>query len=82
VFDATHSLQLPGSQVSCSGGQPEFILPMARAAVACGCDALFLETHPDIQKALCDKNSMLPLERLEDLLVQVQAIGRAIETKK
>jgi 2-dehydro-3-deoxyphosphooctonate aldolase (KDO 8-P synthase) len=82
VFDATHSLQLPGSQVSCSGGQPEFILPMARAAVACGCDALFLETHPDIQNALCDKSSMLPLDRLEDLLVQVRVINQAIRTKR
>jgi 2-dehydro-3-deoxyphosphooctonate aldolase (KDO 8-P synthase) len=82
IFDATHSLQLPGSQISCSGGQPEFIPPMARAAVACGCDALFLETHPDIQNALCDKNSMLPLDRLEDLLMQVQAIGRAIREKR
>ncbi len=82
VFDATHSLQLPGSQVSCSGGQPEFIFPMARAAVACGCDALFLETHPDIQSALCDKNSMLPLDRLEDLLVQVRAIDQAMRVKR
>jgi 2-dehydro-3-deoxyphosphooctonate aldolase (KDO 8-P synthase) len=82
VFDATHSLQLPGSQVSCSGGQPEFIFPMARAAVACGCDALFLETHPDIQNALCDKNSMLPLDRLRDLLVQVRAIDQAMRVKR
>jgi 2-dehydro-3-deoxyphosphooctonate aldolase (KDO 8-P synthase) len=82
VFDATHSLQLPGSQVICSGGQPEFILPMARAAVACGCDALFLETHPDVSQALCDKNSMLPLDRLEDLLNQVMAIRQAIGEKR
>ena len=82
VFDATHSLQLPGSQVSCSGGQPEFVLPMARAAVACGCDALFLETHPDIKSALCDKNSMLPLDKLENLLVQVQGINRVIRDKR
>lgn len=75
VFDATHSLQLPGSQGGYSGGRPEFILPMARAAVACGCDALFLETHPDTKSALCDKDSMLPLERLEELLVQVKAIA-------
>jgi 2-dehydro-3-deoxyphosphooctonate aldolase (KDO 8-P synthase) len=81
VFDATHSLQLPGSQGGYSGGRPEFILPMARAAVACGCDALFLETHPDIKNALCDKDSMLPLKRLEKLLAQVTAIDRLIRAK-
>jgi 2-dehydro-3-deoxyphosphooctonate aldolase (KDO 8-P synthase) len=79
VFDATHSLQLPGSQGGYSGGCPEFILPMARAAVACGCDALFLETHPDTKNALCDKDSMLPLERLEELLVQVKAIAGIVK---
>lgn len=81
VFDATHSLQLPGSQGSCSGGRPEFIFPMTRAAVAFGCDALFLETHPDVEKALCDKSSMLPLERLEELLIQVRAIHQAQREK-
>jgi 2-dehydro-3-deoxyphosphooctonate aldolase (KDO 8-P synthase) len=81
VFDATHSLQLPGSQGSCSGGRPEFIFPMVRAAVAFGCDALFLETHPDVENALCDKGSMLPLKRLEELLVQVKAIDRSIRGK-
>jgi len=82
VFDATHSLQLPGSQGGCSGGQPEFILPLARAAVACGCDALFVETHPDVKNALCDKDSMLPLEKLEELLIQVQAIDGMIKEKE
>jgi 2-dehydro-3-deoxyphosphooctonate aldolase (KDO 8-P synthase) len=81
VFDATHSLQLPGSQGGYSGGRPEFILPMARAAVACGCDALFLETHPDTKSALCDKDSMLPLEKLEELLVQVKAIDGIIRER-
>lgn len=79
VFDATHSLQLPGAKGGSTGGQPEFIFPMARAAVAAGCDALFLETHPDVQAALCDKGSMLPLDRLEELLVQVQAIVQALK---
>jgi 2-dehydro-3-deoxyphosphooctonate aldolase (KDO 8-P synthase) len=82
VFDATHSLQLPGSQGGSSGGQPEFILPLARAAVACGCDALFLETHPDTKNALCDKDSMLPLDRLEELLVQVKAIDQIVGEEK
>ncbi len=82
VFDATHSLQLPGSQGGCSGGQPQFILPLARAAVACGCDALFVETHPDVRNALCDKDSMLPLENLEELLIQVKAIDQMIKQKE
>jgi len=81
VFDGTHSLQLPGSHGNRSGGQPQFILPMARAAVACGCDALFVETHPDVKNALCDKDSMLPLDRLEELLIQVIAIDRVIRGK-
>jgi 2-dehydro-3-deoxyphosphooctonate aldolase (KDO 8-P synthase) len=79
VFDATHSLQLPGSGGGFSGGQPQFILPLARAAVACGCDALFIETHPDVKNALCDKDSMLPLEKLEELLIQVVKIDKVIK---
>ncbi len=79
VFDATHSLQLPGSGGGLSGGQPQFILPLARAAVACGCDALFIETHPDVKNALCDKDSMLPLEKLGELLVQVIEIDKLVK---
>lgn len=81
VFDATHSLQLPGLKRGYSGGQPKFILPLARAAVACGCDALFVETHPDVKNALCDKDSMLPLDRLEELLIQVKAIDQVMRRK-
>ena len=81
VFDATHSLQLPGSGGGFSGGQPQLILPLARAAVACGCDALFIETHPDVKNALCDKDSMLPLEKLEELLVQVVDIDKLVKEK-
>jgi 2-dehydro-3-deoxyphosphooctonate aldolase (KDO 8-P synthase) len=79
VFDATHSLQLPGSGGGFSGGQPQFISPLARAAVACGCDALFMETHPDVKNALCDKDSMLPLEKLEGLLAQVIDIDKLVK---
>jgi 2-dehydro-3-deoxyphosphooctonate aldolase (KDO 8-P synthase) len=82
VFDATHSLQLPGSGGGFSGGQPQFILPLARAAVACGCDALFIETHPDVENALCDKDSMLPLGRLEELLTQVMNIDSLVKEGK
>jgi 2-dehydro-3-deoxyphosphooctonate aldolase (KDO 8-P synthase) len=81
VFDATHSLQLPGSGSGFSGGQPQFIFPLARAAVACGCDALFIETHPNVKNALCDKDSMLPLEKLEELLVQVIDIDKLVKEK-
>jgi len=68
VFDATHSVQLPGSAAGSSGGEPEFIRPLAMAAVAVGVDAIFIETHPDPTRALCDASSMLPLDRLEPLL--------------
>jgi 2-dehydro-3-deoxyphosphooctonate aldolase (KDO 8-P synthase) len=79
VFDATHSLQLPGSGGGFSGGQPQFVLPLARAAVACGCDALFIETHPDVKNALCDKDSMLPLGKLEELLTQLIDVDRLVK---
>src|SRR5512141_1236697 len=54
IFDVTHSLQLPGGQGTCSGGQREFAAPLARAAVAAGVDGLFMEVHPEPGKALCD----------------------------
>lgn len=78
VFDATHSLQLPGGGKTSSSGEPQFIVPLARAAVACGCDALFIETHPRVDEALCDKTSMLPLERLETLLFEVKLLNEHI----
>jgi 2-dehydro-3-deoxyphosphooctonate aldolase (KDO 8-P synthase) len=74
VFDATHSLQLPGAGGNQSGGQPQFIFPLARAAMAAGCDALFIETHPCVSEALCDASNMLPLDQLKTLLIQLQAI--------
>ena len=74
VFDATHSLQLPGGGRTCSSGEPQFIFPLSRGAVACGCDALFIETHPRVDKALCDKSSMLPLDKLERLLSQIKLV--------
>lgn len=74
VFDATHSLQLPGAAKGRSGGQPQFIFPMARAAVAVGVQGIFVETHPCVEKALCDAANMLPLERLNELLIQLKDI--------
>jgi 2-dehydro-3-deoxyphosphooctonate aldolase (KDO 8-P synthase) len=78
VFDATHSLQRPGGEGERSGGQPELIPGMARAAVAAGCDAIFLETHHNPIEALSDASSMLPLDELESVLRQAVVLGRAV----
>jgi 2-dehydro-3-deoxyphosphooctonate aldolase (KDO 8-P synthase) len=78
VLDATHSVQLPGGAKNHSGGQPEFIFPIARAGVAVGCDALFIETHPNPAQALSDSASQLKLELLEELVKQVKAIDEVI----
>jgi 2-dehydro-3-deoxyphosphooctonate aldolase (KDO 8-P synthase) len=78
VFDATHSVQLPGAAGGVSGGQPEFVPVLARAAVASGCDALFIETHPDPPSARSDAGSMVPLEQLEPLLRDVMRVARAV----
>lgn len=77
VFDATHSLQLPGAGEGVSIGQPEFVVPMARAAAAVGIDGLFVETHPRPAEALCDAGVMLPLERMSELLDSVLSIQAA-----
>ncbi len=79
VFDATHSVQLPGGSGSSSGGQREFIAPLAKAAVAIGVDALFMEIHPEPDKALCDGPNSLPLDEVEALLVKLLAIRRAVQ---
>ena len=63
VYDATHSVQLPGGQGSSSGGQRQFIETLARAAVAAGCDAVFMEVHENPDEAPCDGPNMLPLEK-------------------
>lgn len=78
VLDATHSVQLPSNSGGQSGGQPEFIFPLARAGAAVGIDALFVETHPHPAKALSDAASQLPLDQLEKLLSQVVAIDRTM----
>nr|MBN2278612.1 3-deoxy-8-phosphooctulonate synthase [candidate division Zixibacteria bacterium] len=76
VFDVTHSLQLPAGAGDFSSGQPEFIIPFARAAVAVGVDGLFIETHPDPKQALSDAEAMLPLDKMEQLLKEVLKIKR------
>ncbi|HWR89296.1 MAG TPA: 3-deoxy-8-phosphooctulonate synthase [Dissulfurispiraceae bacterium] len=74
VFDVTHSLQLPGGQGHCSGGQREFAGPLARAAVAVGVDGIFMEVHPEPDKALCDGPNMIPLGEVRGLLSTIKAI--------
>jgi 2-dehydro-3-deoxyphosphooctonate aldolase (KDO 8-P synthase) len=75
VFDATHSVQLPGGQGHASGGQPEFIEPLARAAVAAGVDGIFIETHDNPARALSDGANALPLDRLAALLGRLKEIS-------
>ncbi len=74
ILDATHSLQLPGGEKDGTGGQPEYVFPIARAGVAVGVDGVFLETHPDPRKALSDASTQLPLNMFEPLLEQVRKI--------
>ena len=76
VYDATHSIQLPGGEGTSSGGEREFIAPQARAAVGVGVDAVFMETHPDPDEALCDGPNMLPLDRFEQVVRQLVEIHR------
>jgi 2-dehydro-3-deoxyphosphooctonate aldolase (KDO 8-P synthase) len=78
IFDATHSVQQPGGRGSSSGGQREFVAPLARAAVAVGVDGVFMEVHPDPENALSDGPNMVPLHRLESLLEQLLAIRKAV----
>jgi len=74
VFDATHSVQLPGGQGSSSGGQREFIPVLARAAIAVGVSGLFMETHPDPDKALSDGPNAVPLAQIESLLITLREL--------
>ncbi len=74
IFDATHSVQLPGGGGTVSSGQREFVAPLARAAAAVGCDGFFMEVHPEPEKALSDGPNMIRLHELKGLLIQLQAI--------
>lgn len=78
IFDGTHSVQLPGGAGGHSGGQREFIAPLARAAMAVGIDGLFLEIHPDPDKALCDGPNSIPLHQVEELLKQLLGVRAAV----
>jgi 2-dehydro-3-deoxyphosphooctonate aldolase (KDO 8-P synthase) len=80
VFDVTHSVQLPGGQGHSSGGQPEFIEPLARAGVAAGVDGIFLETHDNPPAALSDGANALPLNQLRGLLARLKELGTAVRS--
>ena len=79
VFDATHSVQLPGGQGSCSGGQREFVPVLARAAVAVGIAGLFMETHPNPAEAKSDGPNSWPLHKMEELLEVLLTIDRSVK---
>lgn len=81
VFDATHSVQLPGGQGTSSGGQREFVPVLARAAVATGVAGLFMETHPDPDKAFSDGPNAWPLGKMRGLLETLQAIDKAAKSR-
>jgi 2-dehydro-3-deoxyphosphooctonate aldolase (KDO 8-P synthase) len=80
VFDATHSVQLPGGQGHSSGGQPEFIEPLARAAVAADVDGLFIETHNNPAEALSDGANALPLDQLAGLLSRLKELSALVRS--
>jgi len=80
VFDATHSVQLPGGQGSCSGGQREHVPVLARAAVAAGISGLFMETHPDPANALSDGPNAWPLGKMEALLARLKDIDHLVKS--
>jgi 2-dehydro-3-deoxyphosphooctonate aldolase (KDO 8-P synthase) len=79
IFDATHSVQLPGGAGGSSGGQREYIPTLARAAMAAGIDGLFMEVHPDPDTARCDGPNSWPLDRMEKLLKRLLAIRKAVQ---
>jgi len=80
VFDATHSVQEPGGLGAASGGNRAMVEPLARAAVALGADAVFLETHPDPDRAKSDGLNMVPLDQLPELVSRLLAVRRAVES--
>lgn len=81
VYDATHSVQLPGGQGNASGGQREFVPVLARAAVAAGISGLFMETHPNPEQALSDGPNSWPLDRMEELLETLMELDQAVKRR-
>ena len=82
VFDVTHSLQLPGGLGHATGGQSEYIEPLARAGVACGVDAVFMEVHECPERAPSDGPNALPLERMEPLLIMLRDIHQLVSNSR
>lgn len=80
IFDATHSVQLPGGEGRCSGGQREFVPPLCRAAVAVGVEGVFIEVHEDPDRALCDGPNSLPLDTVDKLLADLIQIYNVIKS--
>jgi 2-dehydro-3-deoxyphosphooctonate aldolase (KDO 8-P synthase) len=80
IYDVTHSLQLPGGLGTSSGGQSEYIAPLARAGVGTGVDGIFMEVHPNPSAALCDGSNSQPLKDLRSLLEQLMALDRIVKT--
>ncbi len=80
IFDATHSVQMPSAESGVSGGNPEYIPSLARAAAAAGVDGFFIETHPNPAKALSDASSMMKLADMQNLLTQLQAVFRLVSS--
>lgn len=81
IFDATHSVQMPSANKGVSGGSPEFIEPLSKAAIASGADGLFFETHPNPSKALSDGSNMLNLNKVEELLIKLKKIYNVIKNE-
>jgi len=82
ILDVTHSLQLPGGQGACSGGQRQFIPPLARAGVAAGVDGLFMEVHPDPEKARCDGPNSLPLDQVPALWRELKGLHEFLRQQR
>jgi 2-dehydro-3-deoxyphosphooctonate aldolase (KDO 8-P synthase) len=80
IFDATHSVQLPGAGGGKSSGQREFVPPLAKAALGAGADGLFIETHPDPANAISDGPNMVPLAQMPELLATCLAVWKAVRT--
>jgi 2-dehydro-3-deoxyphosphooctonate aldolase (KDO 8-P synthase) len=79
IFDATHSVQKPGGNGESTGGNRQFVEYLAKAAIAVGADGLFMETHPDPDRALSDGPNMVPLDQMRDLLRKLQRVYEAVQ---
>jgi 2-dehydro-3-deoxyphosphooctonate aldolase (KDO 8-P synthase) len=81
IFDATHAVQLPGGQGTASGGQREFVPVLARAAIAAGVAGIFMETHPNPNRALSDGANMIPLDKIKELLSTLQQLDNIVKNQ-